>query len=343
MRYKFVFLLFLSLNAIVFGQKFKTPDEYLSYIKSEEINISESNWKYTSAIAHKNWIQIDEAKKNLIKTLQNAKKKIGKLKEGYNGDVEYKNQIIKYFDYCEKTLNEEYDKIIDLKNLEEQSNDAMDAYMQLDDLVNAKLDSENQKVDLAYRSFATKYNIELVNTESEWSKKIKVYNEVCAYHTSINLICFKLNFTDETLLRGILNGDLGAIQQNANALIQYANEGLSTLNTIEPYDGDYSLINSAKKVFEYYKKQAEAYVPSLINFIMYADKFDNAKKTLESKSKADRTAEEENNFNNMTIEIDKEIIAIKKIILDNAMAKSDVLLQWKSSGDDFIIRHIPKD
>lgn len=343
MKFKLLILLFFGLNEIGFGQSFKSPNDYIFYIKNEEINITKSTWKYTSATALKDWKKIDATRKQLIRDIQSAKKKISKIKNGYDGDVEYKNQIIQYLDLCEKNLNEEYDKIINLQDLKDQSYDAMEAFMQLDDFINAKLDSENEKVDLAYKSFALKHNIELVETESEWSKKIKIYNEVSNYHTAIYLIYFKVNFTDNNLTSAIQNADMGSIQQNTNALIQYAEEGLSQIKTIDSYNGDYSVINSANKVLEFYKKQAEEYVPKMVSFLMFYDKFENTRKIFESKSEKDRTQEEENNYNTIIKELDKEIATIKKINFKNIIDKSAVLLHWNSIGDDFIARHIPKD
>jgi len=341
MRYQLLFFAFLILHTS-FGQKFQTPTEYVSYIKDQENNISKSTWKYTSAIAQKNWVKIEECKEKLIKDIQVAKKKIGKLKEGYNGDVAYQNQILYYFDLCEKSLTEEYGKIIDLNDLAEQSNDAMDAYMQLDELVNAKLDAENEKVLATYKSFAEKYNVALTE-KSEWSQKISVYNQVCAYFNEINLLCFKVNFTDENLSKAILNADLGAIQQNNNILVQYSDEGLSKLETIQPYDGDYSVINSATKVFEYYKKQGQEYIPSVIGFFMSLDKFKNARTTLQSKSKEEKSQEEKDNYTAILKNLENELVAIRKVIYNNEKNKNELLSQWKATGQDFIVRHIPKD
>jgi wobble nucleotide-excising tRNase len=45
---------------------------------------------------------------------------------------------------------------------------------------------------------------------------------------------------------------------------------------------------------------------------MYQDKFENAKKTMESKSQNDRTKEEVENFNAMVKQINKEITAYNK-------------------------------
>lgn len=107
--------LFILLTTISTAQEFKTPVEYLNYIGKESEIISRTTWKYTTTVAHtKNARRIDATRKALIKSIQNATKKIEVLKDGYKGDVEYKNQLLAYLSISEKHINEEYDKIIDM-------------------------------------------------------------------------------------------------------------------------------------------------------------------------------------------------------------------------------------
>jgi len=262
---------------------------------------------------------------------------------GIKGDVEYQNQVIQYFDFCEKNLNEEYDKIINMQEVAEQSYDAMEAYLLTRDLVNDKLDLENEKANAAFKAYAQKYNIRIMDGDSELSKKIKLSNEVFDYHTSLYLIFFKANFTDDNLSEAIEKEDLGAIQQNANTLIQYADEGLVKLKAIPPYNGDAAVINATKKTLEFYKKQAQDYVPKVVDFLMFNDKFENVKKTLEAKSENDRTKEEINNYNTMVKQVNKEIASYNKTNESNFKEKNMVLNNWNSVGETFISNHVPNE
>lgn len=341
---KFLLMALLTINISLFAQEFKTPVDYLTYINKEQGLISKSTWKYTSAVAHsKSARRIDNTRKQLIKSIQTAKKKIGDIKNGYKGDVEYQNQVIQYFDFCEKNLNEEYDKIINMQEVAEQSYDAMEAYLLARDLVNEKLDLENEKAKNAFHAFALKYNITISDEESELGKKIKISNEVFDYHTVLYLVFFKVNFTDATLSKAIESKDLATIQQNANTLKQYAEEGLEKLKTIQPYKGDSSLILATKKALEYYKKEAELYVPKITEFLMFNDKFENAKKTIESKSQKDRTKEEIDNYNVMVKQVNKEIENYNKANNLNFQDKQNAVNNWNVVAENFISKHVPVD
>ena len=344
MKFRIFLLALLTSNLSLIAQEFKTPVDYLTYLNKEQVTISRSTWRYTSAMAHsKSARRIDVTRKQLIKSIEAASKKISTLKDGYKGDVEYKNQVLQYFDVCKNNLNEEYDKIINMQEVAEQSYDAMEAYLLTRDLINEKLDSENQKVENAFRAFAAKYNITLTGGDSELGNKIKLSNEVFDYHTVLYLTFFKLNFTDTNLDQAIQKKDLAAIQQNANTLVQYADEGLEKIKTIPAYKGDASLLNATKKTLEYYKKQAQNYVPKLVDFFMFNDKFENAKKTLDAKSQKDRTKEEVDNYNNMVKQVNKEIDNYNKNNNANFQEKTTIVGALEATAENFISSHVPVD
>ncbi len=342
MKLKTLVLVTLLTQLSAIAQEFKNPVEYLNYINKEQGNISKSTWKYTQAVAHsKSARKVDATRKQLVKSIEAANTKIGALKEGYKGDVEYKNQVMEYFDVCKKNLNEEYDKIINMQEVAEQSYDAMEAYLMTRDLINQKLVSENEKVNNAFKSFALKYNITLNEGDTELGKKIKISNEVFDYHTALYLIFFKANFTDINLSNAIEKKDLSAIQQNSNTLIQYAEEGLEKIKTIPPYNKDASILNATKKALEYYKKEAQQYVPTVVNFLMFNDKFENAKKSIDSKSQKDRTKEEIDNYNGMVKQVNKEIDTFNKVSNANVQEKNMIINSWDTTGENFINSQVP--
>jgi len=327
----------------VHAQEFKTPVDYLNYIGKEQENISRSMWKYTSAVAHsKSARRIDNTRKLLVKSIQTASKKIAGLKDGYQGDVEYRNQILEYLSISEKNINEEYDKIIDMQEVAEQSYDAMEAYIMTRDLVNKKIDAENEKAELAQKNFCAKYNITLSENTSELGQKIKISNEVFAYHTELYLIFFKANVTDLYLSNAIEKNDIGGIQQNAATLVQYANEGLEKLKTVKPFGTDNSMVLITKKALEFYQKQGEQFAPKVVAFMMFNEKFETAKKSLESKSDKDRTKEEIDNYNTMVKQVNKEIDTYNKINSANFQEKNALIDQWNNTGESFISSHVPQ-
>lgn len=335
-------LLFVQLG--LFAQEFKTPVDYLSYIGKEQEQISKSTWKYTKTVAHsKSARRIDNNRKQLVTSIQNASKKIKAIKDGYKGDQEFKNQILAYLDIIEKNINEEYEKIIDMQEVAEQSYDLMEAYILTRDLVNERLEAEHEKVNNAQKSFALKYNITISDDNSDLAKKMQKSSEVFKYKTELYLIFFKAYVTDSYLSVAIEKKDLQAIEQNKNALIQYADEGLEKIKIIKAYNNDPSLLNATKKALEFFKKEGENYVPKITNFIMFNDKFENAKKTLESKKQNDRTKEEVDNYNAMVKQINAEISSYNKENTLNFQDKNKAISNWNTVAENFVSKHVPVD
>jgi hypothetical protein len=337
------FLLF-CLTTISYAQEFKSPVDYLNYIGKETEIISRTTWKYTTTVAHtKNARRIDATRKSLVKSIQNAAKKIEALKDGYKGDVEYKNQLLAYLSISEKQINQEYDKIIDMQEVADQSYDYMEAYIMARDLVNEKINEEVEKLNANQKIFANKYNIQIGEDTSGLGKKMKISNEVFENHTQLYLIFFKVNFTESVLMKAIESNDLGAIQQNSNALEQYANEGLEKLKTFKAYKNDLTLVNATKKVLEFSKKEALELGPNVISFMMLNQKFQESKKTLDNKSASSRSKEEVDNFNKLVNEVNKEVGNYNKNINKFNSERANVINNWNVTGDNFIARYVPID
>ena len=339
----FASTLFL-LSTIALAQDFNTPVAYLEYINKQESEISKNMWKYTKTIAHsKSARKIDATRKNLVKTIQNAKNNISKIKDGYKGDIVYRDQVVKYLSVSEIIINEEYSKIVDMQEVAEQSYDFMEAYIMTRDLVNKKMDDEHQILAAGQKEFAKKYNITLTESDSELSKKMKLSNEVFAYHTEFYLIFFKCNITDLMLSKAIEQKDIASIQQNASSLFAYAEEGLQKLNQKQPYKNDKVLIETTKKSMELYQKTATEYATAVIDFFMFNTKFEEAKTSLERKKPNERTKEEVDNYNVMVKEINKKINDYNKINTKFVQEKNNMINQWNTTGDQFISRYVPND
>jgi len=337
-------ILFFLLVTLSNAQDLQTPIDYLNYIGKETEIISRTTWKYMTTVAHtKNARRIDTTRKSLVKSIQNASKKIELLKDGYKGDVDYKNQLLAYLSISEKQINEEYDKIINLQEVAEQSYDYMEAYIMTRDLVNAKINEEVDKLNANQKIFANKYHIQIGEDTSELGKKMKISNDVFADHTQLYLIFFKVNFTESALLKAIENNDISIIQQNTNALEQYSNEGMEKLKTIKPYKNDMSLVLATKKVLEFTKKEALELSSTVTTFIMLNQKFKESKTIMDNKSANNRSKEEIDNFNKLVNELNKEVGNYNKTINKYNIERTNTINNWNVTGENFIARYVPID
>lgn len=338
-----IFLLsFFSWNC--FAQNFKTPVEYLNYIGKETQQISNSTWIYTKNIAHSNDNElIEQSKLQLLQKLQLSSDKILALKNGYRGDLEYRNQLLAYFSLSEKYINDDFDKIINLQEVADQSLDFMETYISSRNLVNQKINDGLEKLVSDQKNFGRKYNIQMADDASELSKKIQFSNEVFKYHSQLYLIYFKVNFTDNQLSQAIKEEDLNLIQQISSTLELYSDEGLKKMEEIKPFDKDASLIVATRKALEFYKKEAIVLTPKVISFLLSNKKLEEIKESLDSKNQKDRTFQEISDYNKLVNTSNKEIIEFNKLNSKFYQDKKNVISAWQQTGTDFISKHVPKD
>tara|TARA_R110000850_G_scaffold277086_1_gene422380 strand:+ start:113957 stop:114994 length:1038 start_codon:yes stop_codon:yes gene_type:complete len=337
-----LFLLFFTVN--LHAQNFNSPVDYLEFIGKEQTSISKSMWNYNKSIAHSRKAKrIDATRNQLVKTIQAAKNKIEKLEDGYNGDMDYHVKILDYLTISENMINNDYEKIIDMKEIAEQSYDLMEAYIKTQESINEKYKNESDKVVAAQTEFAKKYNINLIEDENDLSKKLKISNEVFSYQNQLYLIFFKANFTFGQLNEALALNDITAIQQNGNTLEFYAKEGLEAIENIEAYNKDVSLLNTTRTSLQYFEKSAVNYTNQVIDFLEYNIQFEEIKNALERKSEKKRTKEEVDRYNKMVGEINKKVksynTANQKFINDVNRLNQ----QWDNTSSQFVAKHIPKD
>lgn len=328
----------LTLNA----QDFKTPVEYLTFIGSETDIISANTWKYTKAVAHsKRARKIDNTRKELIKSIQSASKKIQGAKNGYKGDMEYRDQLLAYLSISEKFINEEYDKIINMQEVADQSYDYMEAYITARDMVNDKINAEVDKLNENQKVFAGKYGIQISENNSKLSKNMEISNQVFKHQSDMYLLFFKVYITDFNMMKAVEAKDLNAIQQNASALEQYANEGLEKLKTFKSYKNDPLLSNATKKVLEFYKKEALEFAPKTVEFMMMNQKMEDTQASMKSKSAPGK--EEITAYNKLVNEFNTMTGSYNNLNTKFFKEKNSAIDAWNSAGETYVSKHVPKD
>ncbi|MBK6634749.1 MAG: hypothetical protein IPG38_10895 [Chitinophagaceae bacterium] len=131
-------------------------------------------------------------------------------------------------------LNEDYSTLINMEEIAEQSYDDMEAYMMAQEMVDKKLDEGNDKMKLATETFAAKNNITLTKESSVLADKMKQVGETNKYYNAIYLIFFKAYKQEGYMMEAVSKNNITGIEQNKNALLKYAQEGLEKLKSQNP-------------------------------------------------------------------------------------------------------------
>ena len=335
-----VFILLIAYTT--HSQSFKNASEYLDFIATEQESVTKNMWKYTKAIAHSKNDRTINAKRNvLLKTVEKAIAKIENA-DGYDGE-DYKNQVLTYMRLNESLLNQDYAKIIDMKEVAEQSYDAMEAYVLARELADQKMEDAYNEYDTNFRLFATKHNISIVESETDLGNKMKISNQVFNHYNELYLIYFKVSINEMYLIDALSKNDVGAIQQNANALSQTAKEGLEILKTVELYKNDKSIAEVTKDAFEFFIDEADNQVPQLTEFLILNEDFETIKNTLEKTPERKQTKEQIDTYNKKVKDINKAVDNYNKVNTQLNKDRQNVVNKLNTTNENFLAKHIPND
>ncbi|WP_299334353.1 hypothetical protein [uncultured Psychroserpens sp.] len=335
-------LVLVFVSSTLTAQNFKTASEYLDFVGKEQQAVTKSMWKYTKAVAHsKSDRSIDGKRKNLLKTVDRAIAKIQKA-NGFDGD-DYKNKVLKHMTFNKNLLNHDYAKIIDMKEVAEQSYDAMEAYILAQEMADKKMEESQQDYEKDFYEFAAKHNINIIESESDLGKKMKISNEVFEHYNDLYLTYFKVYINEVYLWEAVESNDVSAIQQNANALSAAAKEGLEVLKTKTTYKNDTSIINATKKAFEFFIDESENQIPKITEFLIINEDFEKIKTTLEQTSERKRTKEQVDNYNKKVKSINKAVKTYNKVNADLNTKRQNIINGLNNTNANFLSKHIPKD
>lgn len=341
-----VFCLLITLIACstLSAQEFKSPVAYLEFISRENDLLNNQVWQYTKAVAHdKRPKKIEKNRLLLVKQIQASRAKI-KNAAAYNNDETYKNQFIVFLDIYENVINNDYAKIVDMKEIAEQSYDYMEAYILMQEQVDKKMENALDSIEVGMTTFAEKYEINLIQgEESALSKKMKISNEVFNHKNKLYLPFFKANFQESELIASLSSNNMGTIQQKASSLAAFAQEGLDSLAGISPYKNDDSLLKITKKVLLFYKDEAEVQIPSMIEFYLLNDKINKMKETIENKKSSDRTKAEIDEYNAMVKKINEAGAKYNATNEQLNKQRTTLLTEWENTSNNFLSKHVPKN
>ena len=338
----FLILLFLLLSNNLFSQQFNNALDYLEFVSDEQEIITRNTWKYTKAIAHsKRDRTIASKRSSLIKSIERAITKISKA-QAYEGDA-FKQNVLNNLELNKNLLQQDYAKVIDMKAVAEQSYDAMEAYMLAQEMADKKMAEAQQEFEIHYYEFARKHNINIIESETDLSKKMKISSEVFDHYNDLYLIFFKVNMNEVYLYDALERNDISAIEQSAGALSESAKYGMTILDTVSLYKKDRMLIDATRKAFEFFKDEADTKIPVMTDFLIANEDFEAIKNKLENTPQRKRTKEQIDAYNEKVPLINKAGNNYNKTSATLNKKRETIIGNLNAAYERFLAKHIPKD
>jgi hypothetical protein len=158
------------------AQAFENAGQYISYIGEANSKLSATYLSYLSALAHKNARKQEKRRQDVVNSIFDTKAYIQGMPP-WKGDRSLKDTTVAYLKILNTVFNEDYAKIVNMEEVAEQSYDLMEAYMLAKDMAWEKLQDAAKRNQEVTKTFAAKYDIKLIDTESEISKKSKIASD----------------------------------------------------------------------------------------------------------------------------------------------------------------------
>ena len=330
----------LFINLTISAQDFENAGTYMSYITSQHQVIAKRYLAYNSASSHgKKEKKIAALKEKLLDEIQDSRMNISGM-PSYKNDKSYRDSAVSFMKLYYNVLNEDYSKIVNMEEISEQSYDAMEAYLLAKEMVDKKMDEASKALHNEETKFAAAHNVNLIESKgSDIEAMMEQVNETGSYYNPVYLIFFKSYKQDAYLSDAIEKKNINQIEQNRNALLQYAQNGLTKLDTTKSFKGDNSLVINCKHLLEFYVTEAKDKIPAISDYLLKQEEFTKMQKEFEKKSSPSK--DEVDTFNKSVKEVNSAVKTYNTTNNSLTQNKNDLINKWNSAVDTFFDSHMP--
>ncbi|HRO48114.1 hypothetical protein [Agriterribacter sp.] len=334
------FLLPFAIGSFVCAQE-QSPVDYMEQIDKAEQEANQKYLAYVSAAAHSGRIKkVERMRQQLLDGIINSRNNLRGIPL-YKGEKELRQSSIDYLDLLYHVFNEDYVKIVNIEEIAEQSFNEMQAYLLLQEKTSEKLNDAQAKRNDASKKFAEKYNIRLLEEASAMSEKMNKAADVIKYRNGIYLLFFKCNWQWNEMNKTIQSSKVNDIEQARNAVMTYADEGLTSLGTLKGFDGDASLVNTCKQILNRYRLVADKEVPGIITFILASENFEKVKKSFDARPERERKKQDVDQYNKAVEEMNAGVNRFNAANKSLYETNKDLVNLWQKTDKDFSDGHTP--
>jgi len=318
-----------------------SPSAYMNQMTDAETSMNKSYMTYISASAHSSRKRkIEKLREQAVESILTCQSTINNMSP-YNGDNSLRQNAINYVNLCYKIFNDDYAHIVDMEDIAERSYDEMQAYLLLQQATDDTLQVAITRINAAQKAFAGKYNITLIDQQTELGDKMKETNRMNAYRNKVYLLFYKCNWEDGQLTEAVNQKNVTKIEQVRTALLKYSNEGLAVLDTLSSFEGDNSLAGACKQSLTFYKQEAETQVPALRDFYLKEENFEKLKTAMDAKDQSQRTQADVDTYNKAVNDMNDAVNTFNQTNNDLNTDRTNTINSWNDTEKSFIDTHTP--
>jgi len=323
------------------AQTYENAGEYLNYINKKSQELTANYLAYLSAVSHgKSARKVEKRRTDVVNAISDTKFDIMAMPP-WKGDRGLKDTTVAYLKILNTVFNEEYSKIVNMEEVAEQSYDGMEAYLLAQKLAYEKLNEAGDRQHEMQKKFAAKYNINLIESESEMEAKSKIVSQVMDHCNDVYLVFFKCYKQEAYLMDAISKNNLVSIEQNLNSVGKYANEGMEKLRGFKGYNNDGTLIAACRNMMNYYKAEAGR-TQEITDYFLKVEEFAKLKKQFDAKPASKRTQQDVDQYNNSVNSMNSAANSFNKTMGDLNKQGNSALNDWNKTYSKYMDQYMPK-
>ncbi len=322
------------------AQSYENAGEYMDYITQANEKLTATYLSYLSAVAHnKSARKQEKRREEVLNAITETRYSIQGMLP-WKGDKSYRDTTVAYLKILNSVFNEDYSKIVNMEEIAEQSYDAMEAYMLAQEKAGDKLEDASHRLNETTKAFAKKNDINLVEGETEISKKSKIASEVNKHYNEVYLIFFKPFKQEAYLMDALEKGNLIAIEQNNNALEKMANDGQEKLKTIKVYNKDASIKQACNQALAFYESEAKR-SKKMTDYFLKKESFESLKKNFDAKRQNNLTQKDVNEYNNAVNDMNAALNDYNNLNQQLNKERTSILNNWNKNVSRFFDQYMP--
>jgi hypothetical protein len=317
------------------------PGAYMNSVNTAETEMNKTYMAYISASAHSSRKRkIEKLRDKTVESIITCQTAITYLPP-YKGDNSFRQSSLSYVGLCYKIFNDDYAHIVNMDDINERSYDEMQAYLLLQQATNDTLEVAIKRMNTAEKSFAAKYNVNLIEQKTELGDKMEATGRLSKYHDKVYLLFYKCNWEDNQLTEAVNQKNVTKIEQVRSALDKYAKEGLAVLDTLQPFESDGSLANACQQALTFYKTEAETQIAVITDYFLKEENFTKLKNTMEAKPADQRTQQDVDTYNKGVSDINAAVNTYNQTNADLNSGRNDANNTWIATEKQFLDMHTP--
>ncbi len=341
-KYLSLLLVTLLLQALnVKAQNYDDPGVYVKAINKTQADFNKAYMSYISAAWHSNRaMKIEKLRQQVIEDLTTCRYKLIDIPY-YKHDNSLRQSNIDYLWLMNKVFNDDYSHLVDMEALVDQSFDKMELYLLLQEKINDTLKAATDRMDVAEKSFATKYNVTLTDDKSQLTQKMELANKVSKYHDKVYLLFFKCEWQESQVMDNMGKKNITKTEQARSALLKYANDGLAGLDSLASYDNDPIIADACRQSLAFYKKEAETEFTKISDFLLKEEEFTKIKAAYDAKPQNTRTQQDTDAYKKAEADLNTSFAVANQTFKGIIADRNKVIINWNNAEEKFSNKYMP--